>query len=113
MPPLGWALLGTGIATGIAGAVTGGLALSKANALEESCPEKVGCSTQDRRLKEESDVLATTTNVLLPVGGALAVAGGVLAILGLRAKKLERAATIRVNPHGNAEGAVLVVAGRF
>ncbi len=107
MTPIGWAAVGTGLAITAAGAVTGALAIRKAGTLEENCEVKSECPATNRDLQTSSTRLATTTDVLLPVGIAVAVMGVVLVILGKRQQRNERALGLQPN------GAGLMVEGRF
>lgn len=113
MWPVGLTAMGTGAATLIAGAVTGSLALSKSNKLEENCKEKVGCSDSDKELKDSSDKLAIATNMLLPLGGALAVTGGLLFFFELRNHSKEQEIALDVHPVGGPDQLGLTVSGRF
>ena len=112
MWPAGLAALGTGAATLIAGTVTGSLALAKSNKLADQCKDKIGCSDSDKELKESSDSLAIATNVLLPVGGALAVGGALLVFFEIRRSK-ERESALRVHPTGGPDLMGVIMSGRF
>jgi hypothetical protein len=79
--PVGWAVLGVGAAAVVAGSITGGMTMAKAGDLDESCPDKL-CSDSERDIHESAGKLATATNVLLPVGAALAVTGLMMVIFG-------------------------------
>ena len=79
--PLGWTTLGLGVAVAIAGGITGGVTMSMGSELKENCEEGI-CSDEDWETHEKATNLATATNVLLPVGGALAIAGLVMIIAG-------------------------------
>ena len=95
----------------MAGVVTGAIALKKSNTLEDRCPEKSNCPDTNEELKNSSDKLATATNVLLPIGGTIAVTGLVLVILGKHKEKTERA--LSLTPHGGPGGGGVMVEGRF
>ena len=111
----GWVGIGVGAAVAAAGAITGGVALDKSNELNDNCPDKNQiCPEEHQDLKDSADSLAIATNVLLPVGGALAVAGVVLVILGRdRGEDSSGVASIGFAPFASAEQAGLTVRGRF
>jgi hypothetical protein len=77
----GWVVLGTGAAVAIAGGVTGGMALAKAGELDDKCNGQV-CSEDYLDIHDSADTLALVTNILLPVGAAMAIAGLVMVIVG-------------------------------
>ncbi len=107
----GWILGGTGAALAIAGAVTGGVAVSKHGDLENNCPDKT-CSTQpDYDLRDHVDTLKVTTDVLLPLGGALIVAGIVMIVYGR--KDSEKSARMRVVPVVAGSQGGLLLEGMF
>jgi hypothetical protein len=76
----GWAAAGVGGAALIAGAVTGGLALSANSSVEEACPRD-DCPADERDAVDRRDALALSADVLLFAGGAIAVTGAVLLIV--------------------------------
>lgn len=104
--PAGFALLGVGAGTLIAGIVTGALTLSKAGDLESACPDN-NCSDNEQGTHDAAEKLAVSTNVLLPVGGVLAVTGAVLLIVGSKRKKTEAPVAIFPGPFG------VSIKGRF
>ncbi len=53
--------------------MTGGVAVSRHGELQDSCPEKTCASEADYDLRNQVDALKVTTDVLLPLGGALIV----------------------------------------
>ena len=107
----GFTCLGAGAAMLIAGAVTGGMALSKYNTLDEKCPNKSDCDERD--LVQTIDKLSLTTDILLPLGGVVAAAGAALVLVGLNKTKSESGASIAVTPTvGRNEGG-LFLEGRF
>ncbi len=71
-----WIGVGFGAASLITGSVTGGLALARMSDLDERCPSHV-CSSSERALHDDMTTLATTSNVLIPLGIAAASAGAV------------------------------------
>jgi hypothetical protein len=67
-------LVGVGAASLVAGAVTGGLALSRAGELRDKCPQSP-CPTENQSLADQANTLATVSTVTLIVGGVAAAAG--------------------------------------
>ena len=74
-----WIGVGFGAASLITGSVTGGLALARMSDLDERCPSHVcsSSSSSERALHDDMTTLATTSNVLIPLGIAAASAGAV------------------------------------
>jgi len=110
---IGWIGLSVGAAGAIGGGITGGMALNKSNAFKEECTGK-SCPPEQEQVKDNANSLATVTNILLPVGGTLAVAGAVLLILGRPDKedhKADKAVTLL--PVTGPGQAGLVLTGRF
>jgi hypothetical protein len=107
----GWVAIGVGAATVIAGGVTGGMALSKQSDLEEACPDKTCASEKDLELRDSASALGLVTDILIPVGAAVAVAGAIMLIVD-RKSGAERA-TALVMPQIGGSGAGLSVEGRF
>ncbi len=111
--PLGWALFSAGAVAAIAGAVTGGVALSKGKDLEEACPDYQCTGTnEDRSIHQSAERLAVATNVLLPVGGVLALTGIILVVVDKK-KGAKGEHVIDVAPTVSATGAGVTVGGRF
>jgi hypothetical protein len=75
----GWVVFGVGAAVGIAGCVTGGMALSKGGDLDSDYPDGVPSAKSGE--VDSMDNLAVTTNVLLGVGGAMVFAGAIMLIV--------------------------------
>lgn len=75
----GITLLAVGGAGLIAGAVTGGLAVDRADEFNELCPADP-CSVASRPVYEEADRLATGSTIAFVVGGGLAAVGAALLI---------------------------------
>ena len=73
-------LVGVGAASLVVGAVTGGLALSRAGELRDKCPTSP-CPTENEPLAHQANTLATVSTVTLIVGGAAAAAGTVWLIV--------------------------------
>lgn len=73
--PLGPILLmAGGGALLVVGAVTGGLALSRASELRDACPTNP-CATANEDLKDEATTFATVSTATLAIGGAALAAG--------------------------------------
>ena len=110
---IGWTGIGVGASLLIAGAVTGGIALSMNNELEEACPSGV-CPAEKRDRKETKDALMISCDVLWATG---AVAGGVgigLLIWSYRSqKKNETQHAVSVTPVIGRSSAGLTLSGRF
>ena len=82
----GWATLGAGAALLVAGAATGGAALSLGSDLEGNCPRgECGPAYHDDNNRMKS--LALGTNVLLGLGGACVLTGVVLLAVGSKAER--------------------------
>jgi hypothetical protein len=111
---MGWIGIGTGGAALIAGVITGSLALNLNTGLKDAgCAASSGCDESKYGADHEKrDDLATTTNVLLGVGGAVAVAGGVLLFLSYRGEQNVES-KIAVSPVAGASMAGFAVNGRF
>jgi hypothetical protein len=71
-----WVALGVGAAAGIGAGVTGGLAISKADDLESSCPDEI-CGAGQRDTLDSARSLAMATDVLIGVA-AVGVAAAVV-----------------------------------
>jgi hypothetical protein len=84
----GWITLGVGSAMLIGAGVTGGLALSTQNRIDEKCPD--GCYQPDHHLVDERNNLAVTTDTLFGVGGVVTAAGAGIVIYRIIKKKKER-----------------------
>jgi hypothetical protein len=112
--PIGFGLLGGGLAVTAGGVITGALALVKGNELKDSCPEQVHCTEEDKKIKDSSDRLALVTNILLPVGSVIATTGLVLIIMGSRKSSANSdAARVQVIPIAARDTAGVLLTGRF
>ncbi len=83
----GWILSGIGAGTAVAGAVVGGMALSKNKDLvaacgDDPCPEK-------RNDRQSRDRLATASTALLATGGTIMAAGITLLVVGIWKQRQE------------------------
>ncbi|MFV8749570.1 tetratricopeptide repeat protein [Nannocystaceae bacterium ST9] len=101
----GWALLGIGGATLIAGAVTTGLTASTSNELAET-------SDPDERetLADRGRTLAPTSDGLMIAGGTLALVGLIVALTALPKRSERRTAAL---PYAGPSSAGLVLMRRF
>jgi hypothetical protein len=111
------ALGGAGL---IAGAVTGALALSRSNAALERCPDNTCASNDDRSIAEADQADATTlahvSTATLAVGGALAITGTVLLVLGLGAEEergMRLGPRVVAVPFATPRAAGIGIDGRF
>ncbi len=77
---VGWVAVGVGGALLLGGAVTGAMALSVDSDLADACVDG-SCPPAKRSDVDKLDTLAVTTDVLLGVGAAVAITGGVLLLL--------------------------------
>jgi hypothetical protein len=98
----GWTATGVGAALLVAGAVTGGLALSKNADVRDNCPDG-NCPPAWHDDVDARDRLALSTNVLLGVGAGVAIVG-VLLLTVFRGKET---AAVSVSSNGVA------IEGRF
>ncbi|MCK9459039.1 MAG: tetratricopeptide repeat protein [Proteobacteria bacterium] len=89
MVVIGSVLTAVGGAALIAGVVTGAVSRAKTKDLEESCPDKQCTDPGDETLHDQAARLSLATDVMLPVGAAVAVAGVVLVVLGLRGESAD------------------------
>ncbi len=109
----GWVLLGVGAAALVGGVITGAMTASKANELEDKCPKQQCSTTKDLELKDSVDTLALTTDVLLPLGGAIAVTGVVLLIVGYKNPEAQEQRALSIMPRFSAGSGGVVLEGRF
>jgi len=82
----GWALLGAGAAMLVAGAGTGGAALSLGSDLEKKCPDD-RCEPPYHDDYRRMQALATASDVMLGLGGACAVAAVALLVVGAKKER--------------------------
>jgi tetratricopeptide (TPR) repeat protein len=101
--PVGIALVAAGGAALVAGAVTGGLAVSSASSAQ----------AHDDDDARSARTLAIATDVLVPVGVAAAAVGVVLMLVLDEGGAEERAEGVRVLPWADARGGGAAVEGRF
>ncbi len=76
----GWIIGGVGVATALAGVVTGGLALGEQSALDAMCDGSHLCEPGFEATRDSAGLLAGLTDVLLVTGGVVTVVGLVLAL---------------------------------
>ncbi len=105
-------VLGGGIASLVAGGVTGGLALSLKNDLEESCPGG-NCPESSREDLDSANRLATASTATFIIGGILAAGGVTLLILRPGGDSGEPAPSVSLAPTLGWQTAGLVLGGRF
>jgi hypothetical protein len=91
--PPGIALLAIGGAALIAGVATGAAALHMNDNLTDQCPDGI-CPEEYHSDNDRMRALAMSSTVLVPAGGALAVVGAVLVIVGMQKKHESRTAVI-------------------
>jgi tetratricopeptide (TPR) repeat protein len=117
MKPLGLGMVATGGILIITGIITGSLVLSKANLLEEKCPDKAGCSESEKDLYNSARRLGTATTALLPVGCVLAATGIVFTIWGSKQKNHKEStssySSLKFNAFAAYSGTGLTVSGSF
>lgn len=113
--PVGFGMLGVGVAMLTGGVITGSLALSKEESLKDKCPTKTGCSEQDKKIHDSGRRLATAASVLLPIGGAFAIVGVVLATVGYKreSRQEHKTVSIKIDPLLDSYTAGVAVSGRF
>jgi tetratricopeptide (TPR) repeat protein len=104
----GYALLGVGGAALIGGGVLGGLALGRANALEDQHTYEERDETASRGL-----TMALTADIMFGVGGAMAAAGLVMVIVSLKKKKPDASARAALAPWATPRGTGLAATLRF
>ena len=106
--PIGYALLGTGAAALISGAVVGGLAK------REETNFKTATNREDADFaKERGQKLAPAADGLFIAGGILAAAGIVMLLVPRRGKKSERRERAMFVPHASPSQVGFGVTGRF
>jgi hypothetical protein len=81
----GFATLGAGAAFLVAGAVTGGLAISVNKDIERNCPD--GCYADEYDELDRRNNLALATDVLIGVGAGATIAGTALVVLAILKKR--------------------------
>jgi hypothetical protein len=106
----GWVAVGTGGALIVAGAITGGMALSINGDLEKHCPGGL-CPAEWLDDRDKRDTLALTTDVLIGVGAATVVAG--VLILTVFDSGVEGHASVEVRPAVTPGFAGAAITGRF
>ncbi len=112
----GWVAVGSGAAILAGGVITGALALGKNNELADACPDKDQCDAQHKGLADEADALAVATDILLPLGGAVAIGGAVLLIIHYRRgnqRNDQSASQLTVAPVAGPDLSGIAFSGRF
>ncbi|MCP4677283.1 MAG: tetratricopeptide repeat protein [Deltaproteobacteria bacterium] len=110
---VGWVLVGVGAAALAGGAVTGIMTTVKAGDLKDQCPDQNCPDEGDKELRDSVDTLALTTDILLPVGGAIAVTGAVLLIIGYRNAEKGADNAVSVAPLFAPDRGGLILTGSF
>lgn len=77
----GAVLLGVGLGSVVAGAITGAYALVLAGQVKEGCDEQNRCLRSDQGKAEDADTLARASTGLFIAGGALSAVGVVLVLV--------------------------------
>jgi len=99
---VGWALVGVGGASLVAGIVTMIVRSGAESDLDEKCKSHVNCDPSLRDTVDRGETMSVLTNVFLPVGGVALAAGVGLVIWGSQSKgareKPANAAGLRVTP---------------
>ncbi|MCP4600126.1 MAG: tetratricopeptide repeat protein [Proteobacteria bacterium] len=106
--------LALGGAAAIGAGITGGLALSKKNKLEDTCPaneegNNICPPTQSKQL-ESARGMATVSTIMTVVAGVGITTGVILLVVGV--KKSEKS-PVRVSATTTSEGAGFMLTGRF
>ncbi len=107
-----WVALGVGAAAGIGAGVTGGLAVSKADDLESSCPDKT-CGTGQQDTLDSARSLATTTDVLIGVAAVGVAAAVVLFFVEPGLSDKEENSAVVAGPFLGPDAVGWTVGGRF
>ncbi|MCP4600489.1 MAG: tetratricopeptide repeat protein [Proteobacteria bacterium] len=107
----GWVTSGIGGALLAGGAVTGGVALSTNNKLQENCPNGE-CPSDYWEYNDRLSALAITTDVLLGGGAVLTISGVVMVIMSYSSQKEDRNELI-ILPSAGPNFAGAMIQGRF
>jgi hypothetical protein len=100
IPPI--IVMGVGVVGLVVGAVTGGVALSKASELNELCPSNP-CASENESLKDDANTMGTVSTIGFVAGGVLLAGGGAWLIYELMASPADEPAsdehlTLRFGP---------------
>jgi hypothetical protein len=107
-----WVALGVGGAAGIAGGVIGGMALSRKNRLMDECGDGT-CPDSREDERDRIKTMALTADILYGVAGAAVVVGVVLFFVEPKLGHESQETALRVAPTTMADGAGVVLEGRF
>ncbi len=80
----GWASVGVGAASLAVGGVTGLMALSRANTVDDNCDDDFCINTEGKKAADSGRTLATISTLTFVAGGVLAAAGVTLLLLDTR-----------------------------
>jgi hypothetical protein len=105
---VGFVVGGVGVAGLVAGAITGGLALSDHGAAEEACPTRKGCSPEVIDIANRGQTLSIVNTVALAVGVVGVAVGIPLIVMNGKAKETSTVG-FWVSPYGARIG----LSGRF
>jgi len=100
MRPLGLSVLGVGLASVVAGAVFGGIAIARKNQsdTDDHCDVLNRCDADGLRMRQEALNYATGSTWLLIAGTALAAGGTILWLTAPRKGAPEKRSGLRVSP---------------
>jgi hypothetical protein len=113
---MGWLTVGLSGALIVTGAVTGSVALKKDNELPGECTDgdPTGCPANEYSdIVDKRDRLATTSTVMFAVGGAAAVAGVIMLVIGRNGGEKNTANELSITPAAGSGFAGVAVNGKF
>jgi len=109
----GWVLVGVGAATLIGSAITGGMALGLDGDLENECPD-MECGPDYHDDVDRLRGLSIASDVMTGIGAAALAAGAVMVVISYKRDRGGREEVpVALVPVGGADGAGLVLEGRF
>jgi hypothetical protein len=92
----GFALVGVGAASLVAGGITGGLTIAKKGTVDADC--RPGCNAEGLAAESAGKTFSTVSTVTFIAGGALAVAGLVLVVTGKPPKRAPATGSVAMTP---------------
>jgi hypothetical protein len=113
---MGWLSVGLSGALIVTGAVTGSVALKKDNELPGECTDEdpTGCPANEYSdIVDKRDRLATTSTVMFALGGAAAVAGVIMLVIGRNGGEENTAHELSITPAAGSGFAGVAVSGKF